>query len=192
MGDFFAEKKKQLKLSGLLNDERIAALDKRILSCVHSLLRQGLEADAHRLFAMVNWDLMKNKVIQSRVVCLVVTGFRFRRSESIYCREPRARTWQSDIDYHPFLNAEAWLAEAVESALGQTGLDSEIVCVITFDRRFSGRGTPLRAGGARDRLSERRGFGCAKQGYSRGLRGMARISRCRRSAPERDAWAAPQ
>ena len=29
----------------------------------------------------------------------------------------------------PFLNAEAWLAEAVESALGQTGIDSEIVCV---------------------------------------------------------------
>ena len=131
MGDFFAEKKKQLKLSGLLNDERIAALDKRILSCVHSLLRQGLEADAHRLFSMVNWGLMTNsRVVQSRVVCLVVTGFRFRRSESIYCREPRARTWLRVISIIiPFLNAEAWLAEAVESALGQTGLNSEIVCV---------------------------------------------------------------
>jgi glycosyltransferase involved in cell wall biosynthesis len=29
----------------------------------------------------------------------------------------------------PFLNAEAWLADAVESALGQTGVDFEIVCV---------------------------------------------------------------
>jgi len=70
MGDFFAEKKKQLKLSGLLNDERIAALDKRVLSCVHSLLRQGLEADAHRLFSMVNWDLMTNQG-SSRVASFV-------------------------------------------------------------------------------------------------------------------------
>ena len=29
----------------------------------------------------------------------------------------------------PFLNAEAWLADAVESAMGQTGIDFEIVCI---------------------------------------------------------------
>jgi glycosyltransferase involved in cell wall biosynthesis len=61
MGRFFAEKKNQLKISGLLNEERIAALDKRILSCVHSLLRQGRERDAQRLFDKVSWDLMRNQ-----------------------------------------------------------------------------------------------------------------------------------
>src|SRR4051794_2073690 len=64
MGRFFAEKKTQLEISGLLNEERIAALDKRILSCVHSLLRQGHERDAHRLFDEVSWDLMRNQGAQ--------------------------------------------------------------------------------------------------------------------------------
>ena len=130
-GQVFCGKETQLKISGLLNEERIAALDKRILSCVHSLLRQGHERDAHRLFDKVSWDLMRNQgATEGRIVRLVVAGFRFRRCESVYRCKPRARTWLRVISIIiPFLNAEAWLADAVESALGQTGVDFEIVCV---------------------------------------------------------------
>jgi glycosyltransferase involved in cell wall biosynthesis len=57
-GRFFAEKKDQLKRAGLATGERIAALDGRILSCIHSLLRQGCRREARQLFDAVSWDLI--------------------------------------------------------------------------------------------------------------------------------------
>jgi hypothetical protein len=57
-GRVFAEKKDALKTAGLATPERIAALDRRILSCVHSLLRQGRWQQARRLFDTIDWDLI--------------------------------------------------------------------------------------------------------------------------------------
>jgi glycosyltransferase involved in cell wall biosynthesis len=57
-GRFFAEKKDELKSAGLANRERIAALDWRILSCIHALLRQGRWREARRLFDKIDWDLI--------------------------------------------------------------------------------------------------------------------------------------
>lgn len=57
-GRFFAEKKDGLTAAGLANRERIAALDRRILGCIHALLRQGRRQEARRLFDRISWDLI--------------------------------------------------------------------------------------------------------------------------------------
>jgi glycosyltransferase involved in cell wall biosynthesis len=57
-GWFFAEKKHELTTARLAHPERIAALDRRILSCIHSLLRQGRRQQARRLFDEISWDLI--------------------------------------------------------------------------------------------------------------------------------------
>jgi hypothetical protein len=60
-GRFFAEKRDELKRAGLATPERIAALDRRILSCIHLLLRQQRRREAHRLFIGIDWDLMQGE-----------------------------------------------------------------------------------------------------------------------------------
>jgi glycosyltransferase involved in cell wall biosynthesis len=57
-GLFFAEKKLHLSESSLINVERAAALDSRILSCIHSLLRRRRLQEAKELFETVSWGLM--------------------------------------------------------------------------------------------------------------------------------------
>jgi hypothetical protein len=59
-GRFFAEKKDALTTAGLANRERIVALDRRIASCVHALLRQRRAREARRLFDRIDWDLAGN------------------------------------------------------------------------------------------------------------------------------------
>ena len=57
-GRSLAEKKDQLQRAGQATPERIAALDRRILSYIHSLLRQGRRREARQLFDTVSWDLI--------------------------------------------------------------------------------------------------------------------------------------
>ena len=61
-GLFFVEKKQQLSDNLLINIERAAALDARILGCVHSLLRSGRSREAQELFKTVSWELMDRYV----------------------------------------------------------------------------------------------------------------------------------
>ena len=57
-GIFFADKKRDLKRGATINLEREAALDARIVSCIHALLRQNRLCEAESLFQIVNWGLV--------------------------------------------------------------------------------------------------------------------------------------
>ena len=58
MGTFFVGRKKKLLALGTASDERFAALDKRILACIHGLLYANRYADGAILAKSVNRDLL--------------------------------------------------------------------------------------------------------------------------------------
>lgn len=60
MGQFFAERKNALSQRGMATAERVSALDRRILNCVHSLLRQRRYHEADILAEIIERPLLND------------------------------------------------------------------------------------------------------------------------------------
>jgi hypothetical protein len=56
-GLFFSEKKSDLQEASEINLERAAALDARVISCIHQLLSANRQSEAKALFERVSWSL---------------------------------------------------------------------------------------------------------------------------------------